>query len=282
MNLRTDLTDRTERAAHLAEALAGLYRGAPEPAPTLGGRRAALARLAAFDPRDYNRTRNDVLHRGVSALSMYLRHGVLGLAEVRDYVLNRFGNGPGVLKFVNELGWRAFWQTVYAAIGERIHQDVEAPKHQMPRRRGLPDDVANAETGLLCIDESLRELFTTGYMHNHARMWVAAYLQHWRGVDWRDGAELFYQHLLDGDPASNNLSWQWVGSTFSHKPYFFNRQNVERFSGNAFCARCPLAGGGCPFDASYAALAQQLFGVSLAELEGVANKPRKKTGEPGN
>jgi deoxyribodipyrimidine photo-lyase len=113
-------------------------------------------------------------------------------------------------------------------------------------------------------------------MHNHARMWVAAYLQHWRMVDWRDGATLFYRHLLDGDPASNKLSWQWVGSTFSHKPYIFNRRNVERFSGGAFCARCPLAADGCPFDADYDDLARQLFGVSLAELEGGTNGARKR------
>jgi deoxyribodipyrimidine photo-lyase len=276
MNLRTDLTDRAERAAHLAEALAGLYHDMPEPAPTRGGRRAALERLAAFDPRTYDRTRNDVVRRGVSTLSMYLRHGVLTLAEVRDYVLTRYGAGPGVLKFVNELGWRAFWQLVYASLGERINQDVEAPKHSIRRTRGLPADVAQAETGLQCIDEALRELFTTGYMHNHARMWVAAYLQHWRMVDWRDGATLFYRHLLDGDPASNKLSWQWVGSTFSHKPYIFNRRNVERFSGGAFCARCPLAADDCPFDADYDDLARQLFGVSLAELEGGTNGARKR------
>jgi deoxyribodipyrimidine photo-lyase len=272
MQLRTDIADRAERAAYLATALDGLFTDPPTPAPTHGGRRAALARLAAFDPRSYDRTRNHVLQRGVSALSMYIRHGVLSLAEVRDYVLTRFGNGPGVRKFVNELGWRAFWQLVYAGMGERIHQDVEAPKHRMRRKRGLPADVRSATTGLRCIDASLEELFTTGYIHNHARMWVAAYLQHWRGVDWRDGAELFYQHLLDGDPASNSLSWQWVGSTFSHKPYFFNRQNVERFTAGAYCAACPLADAGCPFDASYDDLAQQLFGVSLAELENGGRK----------
>lgn len=268
MRLRTDLTTREERAAHLAEALSGLYEGDPEPAPTPGGRSAALARLAAFDPRGYDRSRNDVLRRGVSALSAYIRHGVLGLAEVRDYLLTRFGRGPGVEKFVNELGWRAFWQAVYAAAGDRVGQDMERPRVAMRRKRGLPADVAEANTGAVCIDESLRELYRDGYVHNHGRMWVAAYLQHWRGVDWRDGADLFYRHLLDGDPASNSLSWQWVGGTFSHKPYFFNRQNVERFSGGAYCARCPLAGGGCPFDDSYENLSRRLFGVPLEVLEG--------------
>lgn len=270
MKLRTDLTTRAARVAYLAEALGGLFRGPAEPAPAPGGRRAALARLAAFDPRDYARTRNDVVRRGVSALSPYIRHGVLGLAEVRDYLLARFGRGPGVEKFVNELGWRAFWQLVYASLGSRVHEPIEPrklPTTAEPPVREVPDDVVAAATGLACIDESLGELYRDGYMHNHARMWVAAYLQHWRRVDWRAGARLFYRHLLDGDPASNSLSWQWVGGTFSHKPYFFNRQNVERFSGGAFCRRCPVAGGACPFDASYEQLAQRLFGVPLEVLE---------------
>jgi deoxyribodipyrimidine photo-lyase len=272
MKLRIDISTREERVAYLAEALDGLFSGPPEPAPTLGGRRAAIERLRNVDLRDYNRSRNFLNRRGVSALSMYIRHGVLGLAEVRDYVLNRFGQNTDTAKFVNELAWRAFWQLVYADLGERIHQDVEQPKHSRYRARGLPADVAAAETGAFCIDESLRQLFNTGYIHNHARMWIAAYLQHWRSVDWRDGAQLFYRHLLDGDPASNSLSWQWVGSTFSHKPYFFNRQNVERFSDGELCARCPLASGGCPFDDSYENLAQRLFGVPLEALE---NGPRR-------
>jgi deoxyribodipyrimidine photo-lyase len=270
MQLRTNLATRAERAAHLAQAMAGLYSGPAEPSPTIGGRSAALERLRAFDVRDYARARNDVLRRGVSALSAYIRHGALGLSELRDYILARYGDGPGPAKFVNELGWRAFWQQVYAELGDRVGQDVEQPRHRRrpPAARSLPDDVAQASTGLACIDESLRELFATGYMHNHARMWLAAYLIHWRGVDWRAGAELLYRHLLDGDPAANSLSWQWVGGTFSHKPYFFNRQNVERFSDGGYCRGCPLAGGGCPFDDSYENLAQQLFGVPLDILEG--------------
>lgn len=263
MKLRTDLPTRDAQAAYLADALAGLYRGPAIPAPTVGGRQAALARLRRFDPRSYAATRNDVARRGVSALAPYIRHGVLSLPELRDYLIVTYGAGPGVAKFVNELAWRAFWQVLYAALGDQIRQDIEPPKYAMARQPDVPVDVASGTTGLTCIDTALEELFTTGYMHNHARMWVAAYLQHWRGVDWRAGADLFYRHLLDGDPASNNLSWQWVGSTFSRKPYFFNRQNVERFSEGRYCATCPLAAGGCPFDRSYEDLSRELFGVEL-------------------
>lgn len=263
MKLRTDLPTRDAQAAYLAVALAGLYRGPATPAPTVGGRAAALERLRSFDPRTYAATRNDVIRRGVSALSPYIRHGVLSLPELRDYLITTYGAGPGVAKFVNELAWRAFWQLLYAALGERIEQDLEPPKYPMRRRPDLPADVETGTTGLPCIDTALAELFATGYLHNHARMWVAAYLQHWRGVDWRAGAALFYRHLLDGDPASNNLSWQWVGGLFSRKPYFFNRQNVDRFSGGRYCADCPLATGGCPFDATYEDLSRELFGVEL-------------------
>jgi deoxyribodipyrimidine photo-lyase len=267
MQLERTPRTRDERASYLAAALDGLYSGPAEPAPTVGGRRAALQRLQSFAAQhlpNYASTRNHTVQRGVSVLSPYIRHGVLGLAELRDYVLARAGSTRDSSKFVNELAWRAFWQQVYDQMGDRIFEDMEPPKYERPparRQRGIPSDIAHAETGLRCIDESLSELYTTGYMHNHGRMWVAAYVQHWRGIDWRDGAHLFYQHLLDGDPASNTLSWQWVGSTFSHKPYYFNRENVEKFSAGAYCARCPLAQGGCPFDASYDDLGRQLFGA---------------------
>jgi deoxyribodipyrimidine photo-lyase len=64
-------------------------------------------------------------------------------------------------------------------------------------------------------------------------MWVAAFVVHFRRIRWQAGAAWFLEHLLDGDPASNNLSWQWVASTFSSKPYYFNRDNLEQFTDGA-------------------------------------------------
>jgi deoxyribodipyrimidine photo-lyase len=89
-------------------------------------------------------------------------------------------------------------------------------------------------------------------------MWLAAYTVHWRRVRWQAGARWFLSHLLDGDPASNNLSWQWVASTFSHKPYMFNRQNLERFTNGVYCRDCPLLGQ-CAFEGDYETLAEGLF-----------------------
>jgi deoxyribodipyrimidine photo-lyase len=229
-------------------------------APLAGGRRAGLAALARVRPRAYGRTRN-FLDGAVTRLSAYLRHGIIGLAETRDAVV-RAGTRADVDKLVRELGWRDYYVRLRAALGERVWDDLEAYKTGFAAHayaQEVPDDVASGTTGAACIDGFTRELADTGYLHNHARMWFASYLVHWRRVRWQAGAAFFLRHLLDGDVASNNLSWQWVASTFSHKPYFFNRDNLERYTGGTYCAACPLAAGGCPFDASYAALAERLF-----------------------
>ncbi len=72
------------------------------------------------------------------------------------------------------------------------------------------------------------------------------------------GASWFLEHLLDGDPASNNLSWQWVASTFSLKPYIFNRENLAPYSNGVYCRVCPHKGR-CAFEGSYDALGHTLF-----------------------
>jgi deoxyribodipyrimidine photo-lyase len=80
------------------------------------------------------------------------------------------------------------------------------------------------------IDMAVRTLYATGYLHNHARMWLASYVVHLRKVHWRAGADWLVAHLLDGDLASNHLSWQWVAGTGSSKPYLFNADNVARYA----------------------------------------------------
>ncbi len=269
-----------------------------------GGRRAAEVRLALIDPARYGASRNH-LDGAVTRLSPYIRHGVLTLAEVREAVFARLreraepsgpaaealqgelfagaaGSGPEAgggrwspaqrragEKLIAELGWRDYWQRLWILWGDGIWHDREPLKTGHPPEAyapELPADVAAAATGLACMDAFAAELMTAGWLHNHARMWLAAYLVHWRRVRWQAGARWFLQHLLDGDPASNNLSWQWVASAFSHKPYIFNRANLERFSSGRYCSGCPAAGrggagapGGCPFEASYEGLQERLF-----------------------
>ncbi len=228
-----------------------------------GGRRAALIALTAVDPAQYTRSRN-FLDGAVSRLSPYLRHGVLTLAEVRDHILDRHLRPNETEKFINELAWRDFWQRLYTVLGAGIWTDREPYKTGFDRASYKPDLPANllsGTTGLLCMDSFSADLQQTGYLHNHARMWMAAYLVHWLHIRWQTGARWFLEHLLDGDPASNNLSWQWVASTFSNKPYFFNRENLERYTNSLYCQTCSLRAN-CPLDATYEDLESTLFRIS--------------------
>ena len=228
--------------------------------PIPGGRQAAEATLARVQPSRYAKSRNH-LDGAVTGLSPYIRHGVLSLAEVRDAVFQAIRRREDGSKLINELGWRDFWQRMWLDLGDGIHEDQEAFKtgHDASSyARELPDDVREGRTGLACMDGFRDDLVTNGWLHNHARMWMAAWLVHWRRVHWKAGADWFLEHLLDGDPASNHLSWQWVASTFSHKPYFFNRENLERYSSGRYCSSCPSANT-CPFDGSYDQLENQLF-----------------------
>ena len=195
--------------------------------PTLA---AAKARLAAVRPGDYARSRN-AIEGAVTRLSPYISHGLLSLPELLAELAARHGLEDLQHKFVYELGWREFFHHGWAWRGDAIFSDLhEGPLPEAAYARALPDDIRQARTGLPVIDQAVRALYAEGYLHNHARMWLASYIVHLRKIHWRAGADWMYGHLLDGDLASNTLSWQWVAGTGSHKPYLFNAGNVARYA----------------------------------------------------
>ncbi len=190
-------------------------------------RSAALARIEAIRPGDYARTRN-AIDGAVSWLSPYITHGIVSLPEVLAGVAARHPVDPQH-KFVFELGWREYFRHVWQHRGDGIlHSLHEGPLPDSAYAADLPDDIRQAQTGVPAIDTAVRTLYDTGSLHNHARMWLASYVVHVRKVHWRAGADWLYGHLLDGDLASNHLSWQWVAGTGSRKPYLFNADNVAR------------------------------------------------------
>lgn len=207
----------------------------------VAGQAAARARLAAVRPPDYARTRNH-LEGAVTGLSPYLTHGLLTLPEVLEAVLAR-EDLPVQHKLVFELGWRAYFRHVWAHRGEGIFDSLHAGVlPEAAYAPELPTDIRAARTGLPVIDQAVRTLYATGTLHNHARMWLASYVVHLRKVHWRAGADWLYAHLLDGDLASNHLSWQWVAGTGSSKPYLFNAENVARYAPPAWhCAGSAIA-----------------------------------------
>ncbi len=67
----------------------------------------------------------------------------------------------------------------------------------------------------------MRELNTTGYMHNRVRMISASFLTKHLLIDWRWGESYFASKLLDRELASNNGGWQWVAGTGTDaQPWF--------------------------------------------------------------
>jgi deoxyribodipyrimidine photo-lyase len=210
-------------------------------------REAAYARLAAVNPAAYARTRN-ALDGAVTRLSPYLTHGLLSLREVHTAVHARYPL-DAKHKLVFELGWRAYWHHVWEHLGDDIHQSLHAGLlHDDAYLPDMPTDVLEARTGIAAIDMAVRELYATGYLHNHARMWLASYVVHLRKVHWHAGAQWMLGHLLDGDVASNHLSWQWVAGTGSSKPYLFNADNVAKY------AAAQWHSPGTAIDTSYEAL----------------------------
>ncbi len=212
--------------------------------PTL---EAAQERLAQVRVSEYARTRNH-LNGAVTGLSPWITHGFMTLPQLVSALSQRGPLSPDH-KLMQELAWREYFHHVWYHRRQQIFTSLhEGPLPDGAYSRVLPIDLRAAETGVPVIDQAVNELYSTGYLHNHARMWLASYLVHIRKVHWRVGADWMYAHLLDGDLASNHLSWQWVAGTGSHKPYLFNAGNVARYAPPSWHSP------GTVIDASYEAL----------------------------
>jgi hypothetical protein len=194
-------------------------------------RAGALERLAAFvdDAPRYARDRNHVVpgHGAVSRLSPAIRHRLVGEDEVAAVVLAAHAFGR-VEKFVQEVYWRRYWKSWLSLRPQVWRSFIDAPG-ELVESDALRRVEAGA-SGNAVIDHFTRELITTGYLHNHARMWFAAWWVHQARLPWQAGAAFFFRHLLDADPASNTLSWRWVaGLQTAGKTYLARRSNLEKY-----------------------------------------------------
>lgn len=190
--------------------------------------RQILEKMHHIDPVQYAKTRNHI--RGaVTYLSPYLSRGVISVRQVQEAVISKGYPWDKMEKFLQELAWREYYQRVWQARGDRIRQDLHQPQpdvlhHQMIRA------LQDASTGIATIDSQIKNLYTNGYMHNHTRMYVASIACNLAKAHWLQPAQWLYYHLLDGDIASNNCSWQWVAGAFASKKYFCNQENINRYT----------------------------------------------------
>ncbi|GGD06985.1 FAD-binding domain-containing protein [Aquisalinus flavus] len=206
-----------------------------------------MARLAEFTPRagiPYATGRN-VDHgpggpNSVSALSPWLRHRLILEQEVIGAVLSRHSLAAAE-KFIQEVYWRAYfkgWLEQRPQIWQRYRADVESLVAELENNTGLRtgyEKAVSGATGIECFDHWARELVDTGYLHNHARMWFASIWIFTLTLPWQLGADFFYRHLVDGDAASNTLSWRWVGGLHTKgKTYLAQADNIARFTNGRF------------------------------------------------
>jgi deoxyribodipyrimidine photo-lyase len=185
-----------------------------------------VSRLHAINPVLYGKTRNYV-HGDVTYLSPYVSRGIISTKFILESVLSCGYTMDEIIPFVKQLAWRDYFQRVWQL--KDVEKDIRYPQESV-LNFGIPDAVINASTGIKAIDDSIDLLYKAGYMHNHCRMYVASIACNIAGSYWHNPSRWMYYHLLDGDLASNNCSWQWVAGANSSKKYFANQENISRFS----------------------------------------------------
>ncbi len=204
-------------------------------------------RLEAFVPRAgraYSRERNydrgPGRHTAVSTLSPWIRHRLILEQEVVAAVLAHHSLSAAE-KFVQEVFWRTYWKgwlELRPGVWDDYRVRVTELVDELDRDAGLHDRwraATGGTTGVDCFDAWSQELAQTGYLHNHARMWFASIWIFTLELPWELGADFFLRHLLDGDPASNTLSWRWVaGLQTRGKTYLARRANIARFTEGRF------------------------------------------------
>lgn len=201
-------------------------------------RAAALSRLGEFLPEagHYAAERNHVRpgHARVSRLSPWLQKRLVLESEVVAAVRERW-SFPVVEKFVQEVCWRTYWKgwleqrpgawSRWTGAVPRLREALQG------EQRSLWEAACAGRTGIAGFDDWARELVATGYLHNHARMWFASIWIFTLRLPWELGAAFFYEHLLDGDVASNTLSWRWVaGLQTPGKTYLARADNIAHYT----------------------------------------------------
>ena len=212
---------------------------------TIPTRAAALGRLAEFLPAAGRRYADERNHdngpagggRGnVSQLSPWLHAGLIGAPEVLEAVLSQH-SPRSAEKFIAEVFWRLYFKG-YLEQRPTVWTDYckgrDAALAALTRNAGLRTAYAQAtegRTGIEAFDVWAQELVETGYLHNHARMWFASIWIFTLKLDWQLGADFFLRHLMDGDAASNTLSWRWVAGLHTRgKHYLARADNIARYT----------------------------------------------------
>jgi len=192
-------------------------------------RRFAQGASADAPIYSYGEGRDQLAVNGTSQLSPYLRFGMLSAREALHAARLAIQAAPdqkareGAHTWLNELVWREFFMSILCHFPTTLERSFRAPYRSIAWANDEGEFACWQEgrTGYPVVDAAMRQLSQTGWMHNRARMIVGSFLTKDLLIDWRWGEAHFMQHLVDGDPASNNGGWQWVAGTGTDAaPYF--------------------------------------------------------------
>ncbi len=186
-----------------------------------------VEKVRQVDPIRYAASRN-FIDGAVTCLSPYISRGVISTKQVLQSVLASGYEPHKIEKFIQELTWRDYWQQLWIRYRSRIDDDLRNPQPSA-LKTGMPASILNHQTGIEAIDRGIQAFYQTGYLHNHLRMYVASMACNIARCHWKVPAQWMYYHLLDADWASNALSWQWVCGANSHKLYYANQENINKY-----------------------------------------------------
>jgi hypothetical protein len=187
------------------------------------------SKLRNFDFGPENRT-------NISCLSPYITHGIINEQEIIRKALSKFSFSKNE-KFIQEVLWRTYWKG-WLELRPNVWTDYLAELNQIKNEFQDNQDYLSAidgKTDIECFNAWVNELKDNNYLHNHTRMWFASIWIFTLELPWQLGAELFMQHLYDGDAASNTLGWRWVaGVQTQGKHYLASEWNIKKFTNNRF------------------------------------------------
>ena len=202
-------------------------------------REGALKRLDDFIENEiinYNYKRNfdfgPAERKNVSCLSPYITHRLITEFETIEKVLKKRPYQK-VEKYIQEIFWRVYWKG-WLELRPKVWTDfLEDLKNIKDDEKIL--EAINGKTEIACFNDWVKELKEFNYLHNHTRMWFASIWIFTLKLPWQKGAEFFLKYLLDGDAASNTLSWRWVGGLQTKgKNYSAQSWNIEKFTNKKY------------------------------------------------
>jgi hypothetical protein len=170
-----------------------------------------------------------------SCLSKYITHRIIDEEEVIKLVHSKYPYIK-IEKFIQEVFWRTYWKG-WLELKPTVFQSYKSDLVKLnEQKQSKPyQDAIAGKTEIECFNDWVNELKHTGYLHNHARMWFASIWIFTLKLPWQLGADFFLKHLLDGDVASNTLSWRWVAGLHTKgKHYVAASWNINKFSAKKY------------------------------------------------